>query len=759
MSQSLPLPQSDRQVSHTASAGQTAFSYDFPILAGNELLVQTRPDADTAWTTLAETTQYAVSGIGEVSGGYVTLVTGLAAGIEIRITGLAPVTSTADVTPAGQINSKGINRFFDRTTIWVQEIRRDATEALTEVLNALPLLNQMAANLATTITNRLLGEAARDLAQQYAADAAQVSGVNVPIYASVASASGTAGPAGVKTIRTQFHSPVYAMPGTLRGGAEYIRVSKAVIDAAGYPALAYFRRTDRFMPDGTEDATNGGYWLINERRLDPTMFGARLDGTTDDTAAAQACALMCCLTGREFCFPRGYLRLTEPLKFGRDVYTSLAWLKSASNGRPDTVAAAAVYSATNLAYNDANYFPPALFVESGSAVIADFTATNADPKAVIYYNFRATGVFFAAALYGAPLIIGTPINIATGKFNSDADFSVIPDNGLIGIWFCSTQRSIIGTVSPHKMGFAGVASWISYQTDFQNIFAYHCGDGALIWEHNSSKVSVTANYCNRGLAIYGDAIEGSLGTQQCRQDMIYFSGDNLVMKLRYIEDYSPAATDGSGASVVQLGISGGGAGQVRNPTFIGGRFGTVRSSKKSMIGYGASNITVIDTRFYNKVPEFDTNCTGIFINTDLTQTQYPPRGYFSVISQGSARFSSSHGLGGVVYEGAFRVSSTGLSISLPAGAGISSSPVTRTITLPAGTIPASAGPFDYQNAIGQVDLAAGYNGVYARVIGFNSATQVITLQFWNFRASPVTIDQAFHVYFKLTSTGFLSIDP
>lgn len=48
------------------------------------------------------------------------------------------------------------------------------------------------------------------------------------------------------------------------GAARYRRISKADIDSAGYPSQAYFRTVDRFMPDGTTDATNGGYWVIDD---------------------------------------------------------------------------------------------------------------------------------------------------------------------------------------------------------------------------------------------------------------------------------------------------------------------------------------------------------------------------------------------------------------------------------------------------------------------------------------------------------------
>ncbi|TPL63422.1 right-handed parallel beta-helix repeat-containing protein [Mesorhizobium sp. B2-3-15] len=128
-------------------------------------------------------------------------------------------------------------------------------------------------------------ERARDLAQQYAADAAMVSGVNVPIYVSVAAAAGAAIAASVKAIRTQFYAPVFTTPATLVGGANYARMSLAAITAGGYPALAYFRSTDRFMPDGTVDTGSGGYWVLRESVLDLRMLGAGLGNANADTAA------------------------------------------------------------------------------------------------------------------------------------------------------------------------------------------------------------------------------------------------------------------------------------------------------------------------------------------------------------------------------------------------------------------------------------------------------------------------------------------
>lgn len=141
-----------------------------------------------------------------------------------------------------------------------------------------------AADRVATAADVVAAQTASDLAQGYAADAATVSGVNVPIYASVATAQSATIAAGVKGIEIQFYSPTYSSVATLVGRAHYSRVSLADITAAAYPALAYFRSTDRYMPDGTTDATNGGYWLLAVDTVTPLMLGAAGDGTDDTTA-------------------------------------------------------------------------------------------------------------------------------------------------------------------------------------------------------------------------------------------------------------------------------------------------------------------------------------------------------------------------------------------------------------------------------------------------------------------------------------------
>jgi hypothetical protein len=121
--------------------------------------------------------------------------------------------------------------------------------------------------------------AAISLAQAYAADAANASGLQVPIFGSKASAAGALILSGSNRLKTQFYAPLTAVPSTLVGGAEYRRSSQA--EVAKKPSRAWFRSFD------------GAYWLLDEDepwagQLGAIADGAVLAGATDNSAALQA---------------------------------------------------------------------------------------------------------------------------------------------------------------------------------------------------------------------------------------------------------------------------------------------------------------------------------------------------------------------------------------------------------------------------------------------------------------------------------------
>lgn len=229
-----------------------------------------------------------------------------AAGVVIIITRNTPIRQSTDYSSQGSVSPVQIEDDLDYRTRVEQENRRDADRALKFPFGvtgdpAIPSLSDTqsmvwdadAAKFVPGPTTDAIGRAqadneaaqqarldaiqakldaieARDAAALYAQDAAL--GGNVPLFVSVAGAAAIDISADIKRLYVQHHTPFFARIATLVGGAHYRRESLA--NLTGYPAQSYFRSVDRFMPDGSTDATNGGYWLIDEVNASPEMFGA-----------------------------------------------------------------------------------------------------------------------------------------------------------------------------------------------------------------------------------------------------------------------------------------------------------------------------------------------------------------------------------------------------------------------------------------------------------------------------------------------------
>ena len=57
--------------------------------------------------------------------------------------------------------------------------------------------------------------------------------------------------------------------------------------------MPYVRSADRFLPNGSANSSNGGYWILTNDIVMPEMFGAKRNGSilgtgTDDSGAIQA---------------------------------------------------------------------------------------------------------------------------------------------------------------------------------------------------------------------------------------------------------------------------------------------------------------------------------------------------------------------------------------------------------------------------------------------------------------------------------------
>ncbi len=159
-------------------------------------------------------------------------------------------------------------------------------------------------------------EAAKDAAE------AAASSMNQRIYTSVSEASSATIPAIVKRVSTQFRAPLYADMDTLVGGARYRRAS--FTDLSAVSSRLYFRSADRFMPDGSPDATNGGYWLVDEAEIQPEMAGAGNADMAEDTKAWQAVIDFSASHG-PVVRPRACTYVIDGYKGAQDVWTAGEW--------------------------------------------------------------------------------------------------------------------------------------------------------------------------------------------------------------------------------------------------------------------------------------------------------------------------------------------------------------------------------------------------------------------------------------------------
>lgn len=133
------------RASYTATGGQTAFSYNFEILAQTDLKVYKNG------TLLALSTNYTVSGVGNENGGTVTLTTGATAGDTIVIFRDQAISRTTDYQVGAKLNPDTLDLDLDRVVLGLQQTERDVNRALrlsdsdpAALINALPAASSRA---------------------------------------------------------------------------------------------------------------------------------------------------------------------------------------------------------------------------------------------------------------------------------------------------------------------------------------------------------------------------------------------------------------------------------------------------------------------------------------------------------------------------------------------------------------------------------------------------------------------------------------
>lgn len=120
---------------YTATAGQTVFAYTFEVYSKNDLVVLQNG------TTLAEGTNYTVSGVGSDSGGNITLTSGATAGDIITVYRDMALERLTDYQNAGDFLAAEVNEDFDRLWLATQQNATTDSRAIRKPISDLDSIN------------------------------------------------------------------------------------------------------------------------------------------------------------------------------------------------------------------------------------------------------------------------------------------------------------------------------------------------------------------------------------------------------------------------------------------------------------------------------------------------------------------------------------------------------------------------------------------------------------------------------------------
>ena len=287
---------------YTASSGQTAFSYAFPIFADADLKVY----VGTTLQTL--TTDYTVSGAGDDNGGTVTLVTGATTGDIITILRDMPVARTSDYQVNGDLLADTLNDDLDKLVMMAQQNESELSRKLGLQLDdedatmTLPLKDTRATKMLGFDADGdpvMSGSTMTDIDASVAA--AFAGGVLASSYQFTGTGSQVAFTiTGGVTAIPNAQALIITIDGVTQHTDTYTTSAAVVTFSTAPPLNADIQiRYNAYLGTATDAASatynQGGTGASSrtvENKLQESVsvkdFGAVGDGVTDDTAAIQA---------------------------------------------------------------------------------------------------------------------------------------------------------------------------------------------------------------------------------------------------------------------------------------------------------------------------------------------------------------------------------------------------------------------------------------------------------------------------------------
>lgn len=235
------------------------------------------------------------------------------------------------------------------------------------------------------------------------------------------------------------------------GASFYKRVPAMPATAGGW-----FRSADRYLHDGTVDATNGGYWEDCNPVTELTAFGALGDGSTDDTTARNNWWEFAKAKQRSAHAPKGTYKITSQLDFDLAGTPATTGIVVYGDGRQNTifdVSSVAASPQARIFCSGGTVGVPAV---QANASFMDFGITGSKASGIVlaigqsdysdYMNQNHFEITVTSAVNGAALI-GVQWNACysnVGRINFVAGGSIIA--GSIGQQFrkCAFNKLKIG---------------------------------------------------------------------------------------------------------------------------------------------------------------------------------------------------------------------------------------------------------------------------------------------------------------------------
>lgn len=273
------------RVSYTGNGVTFGFVVPFYFAANVDLVVYLTDTAGNAALQLLGT-HYTLAGATLSAGGVCSFITIPPTGYSVSIYRDPAMTQTTSYNNNDPFPAKSHELALDKA-LTIDQRTRNLVERSLRQADSDPTVNMMLAAPATR-ANKVLGFDSNG-ALTYANNltASTGGGITAAVGLLNVDSRATATVTIVPNTVTTMFTGGYLAPGD-GGQAKFYRV------AADPGGIAKVRTADRFLPSGTIDAANGGWWsMVLENLNDIRKFGVFSDGTTDSTALFQGAVTAC----------------------------------------------------------------------------------------------------------------------------------------------------------------------------------------------------------------------------------------------------------------------------------------------------------------------------------------------------------------------------------------------------------------------------------------------------------------------------------